>query len=324
MSGLNAVTIDDDDDFNELNYTKATKNDTTPYIVYHNDIKFKNHRTIDPNRAIWASDEVKRDFLQKDTDSIDYRVEECIREKCQIIDLSHMSNTCFEEFMKHRMFRYLISKIQHIFAKDSKLTKLPSLVCFTNLLTLDVSTNQLIELPELPTILEELIVNDNKLNAVNHYLPNLKRFDGSNNTICNFIYPKAIERINLNYNPIGIIAPGLDALYHLEIIGTKIAVIYQYKMLKFLDVSKTCIEKIPHMSKLIQFVCNDSSVSDISELTTIETAEIVRSNITRLHFIKSLKSIVVHSEPSIGLSKQYKLKQYKKNKNGVSELIMIN
>ena len=123
-----------DNDKKTMTDTKEKKSecDDIKYIVYRNDIKFKQHRSIDPSRALWASEDVKMDFM-KNTDSIDYRIDECVRENCNMIDLSHMSNTCFDEFIKHPAFYQLVTKVQHIFAKDCSLMRLPSLNCFTNL-----------------------------------------------------------------------------------------------------------------------------------------------------------------------------------------------
>ena len=97
-------------------YIKTIKSRDKQYPVYRNDIKFKKFRNIDPSMAIW-NDDVKHDYYNKDTDSVSYRIEECIREKSEMIDLSHMDEDCFINLFAHKMFPTIRVKIQHIFAK---------------------------------------------------------------------------------------------------------------------------------------------------------------------------------------------------------------
>ena len=104
--------------------------------------------------------------------------------------------------------------------KDCSLRNIPNLDCFTALLTLDLSCNRLTTLPVLSNTLEELIINDNRISEIPHELPNLLRFNGSDNVITKFNYPKNIERIHLKNNPISYIIK-LDYLYFLDISKTK-------------------------------------------------------------------------------------------------------
>jgi hypothetical protein len=297
------------------------KKDTRPYEVYRNDIKFRKQRNIDPTRAKW-SDDVKADFYSKDTDSIEYRVEECIREKYTMIDLSHMGENCFKELFSHKLFNTIRHKIQHIFAKESKLSVLPDLTCFTELQTLDLSTNVIEVLPNLPESLEELIVNDNRLTEIPHTLPKLLRMDASNNKIEKINFSKALERLHLKNNPISMI-PELPKLYHLDLSTTGIRHLHSLPKLRYLDVSYTEIQTIPAMTSLEHLLCNESSVSDISKLNDLHSLEITGSKIVRVQYFKNLMTLVYHAEQRLQLSKNYKILRMKISKANIAEITFV-
>ncbi|VBB17934.1 hypothetical protein YASMINEVIRUS_397 [Yasminevirus sp. GU-2018] len=297
------------------------KRDTRPYPVYRNDIKFRKHREVNPSRAIWTED-VASDFHNKDTDSIDYRIEECIREKYEMIDLSHMESDCFVNMMRHKAFPILCTKLQHIFAKDCNLEEVPDLTCFKALLTLDLSSNKLSELPKLPKTLEELIVNNNKLTSIKHDLPKLLRFNGADNNISVFNYSPTLERIHLKNNPISYV-PQLDNIYFLDIATTRITQLHPCKNLKWLDVSYTQIEALPEMDSLQHLSCNESNLKDISKLKNLHTMEMVRSQIERVPYFKDLFTMVYEFGSKFALSKHYSIKHVKKNKRDIVEITFL-
>lgn len=295
------------------------KKNTEPYPVYRNDIKFRHHRDIDPSRAVWSND-VKCDFSNKDTDSIDYRIEECIREKCEMIDLSHMTKDCFNLLLSHKTFPKIKTKLQHIFAKGCKLTSIPSLECCVSLLTLDLSCNQLTLLPTLPKTLEELIVNDNRITDIITDLPNLLRFNGDNNLISYINYSKKLERIHLKNNPIKII-PNFENLYFLDISTTKISKLYPCPNLKYLDISFTEIPELPAMDLIQVLVCTDSSLSDITNLKNLYNLDMVRSKINCLPYFKSLQKVCYEDGHRFRLSQHYSIKYSKKSKLNIVEIM---
>lgn len=297
--------------------------DTRPYPVYRNDIKFKNLRNINPSRAVW-DDDVKNDYYNKNTDFIDYRIEECIREKSEMIDISHMDSDCFVLLLSHKLFPKIKDKIQHIFAKDCNLKKVPNLDCFTSLLTLDLSCNKISSLPKLPETLEELIINDNRISEITHELPNLLRFNGADNVINKFNYPKNIERIHLKNNPITYIVK-LDKLYFLDISTTKITKLYPLQNLKYLDMTFTNIDILPEMYSLQILLCNDSYLTDITALKDLNTIDMIRTKIKYIPYFKSLQKIVYEKGAVFGISNQYKgkLKHIKQNKNDIIETSFV-
>ena len=289
------------------------------YTVYRNDIKFKKHRHIDPKCADWT-DDIKSAFYRYNTDSIEYRIQECIREKLETLDLSHMTHECFEDFMSHPKFREIRDKVQHIFAQSSNLSIIPNLHNFTNLLTLDLSNNRLTKINTLPTSLEELILNNNKLISLSHNLPNLKRLKITDNKITDIKLSNSLESTYLNNNPINNISQ-LDNIKYLNISNTDIKYIHSYPKLEILDCYHTKINSIPQMNKLKELNCSYSFISNIQELKHLETLEMINTNIDKLHYIHSLCTVKYHSNDKFKISNQYQLVSIKKNKKDINEII---
>lgn len=293
--------------------------DTRKYDVYRNDIKFRKQRNVDPSRANWNSD-VEKDFHEKDTDNIEYRIEECMREKFETLDLSHMSTNCFKLLMEHKQFKIIKKKVQHVFAQSSGIRALPSLTCLESLQTLDLSNNKLRELPELPESLEELILTNNRLVSIENDLPKLKRLNVANNKIDRINFSNSLESMYLNNNPIQRL-PRLSNLYYLNISTTKIQTLHQYPKLKYLDCQYTQIETVPVMQSLNYLVCNYSAVNDISALSGLESLEMIQTKIDHVHHIPSLYSLKYHADDKFRLSKRYKPYGVMKNKRDITEII---
>lgn len=307
-----------DDGSNKAFIDYDPEKDTRKYPVYRNDIKFRKHRGVDPSRAEW-DDDVKQDYQDKDTDSIEYRLEECKREKNETLDLSHMQEDCFEQLFSNKTFLSIRKIIQHIFAKDCNIRVLPNLSGLISLQTLDVSCNKLKKLPELPESLEELIVNDNRLSVIDNDLPKLLRFNGSDNMLTRINYSNSLERVHIKNNPIDVV-PKLSNLYFLDASITKVKKIHPMPKLKYLDISFTEIMIIPDMPCLEHLQCNESSVNDISIIKSLHSLEIVNAKIDRIHYMPNLYTVTYHDSNPIKLSKQFKIMHAKKNRTGINEI----
>jgi hypothetical protein len=291
------------------------------YPVYRNDIKYKKHRNIDVNRAVW-DDNVKNDFMNKDTDSIDYRIEECQREKYTMIDLSNMDENCLELLLKDKRINAFINTLEHIFVSNSCLNEVPDLSIFTKLKTLDISHNKITKINELPSSLEEFIANDNKLTVIKNDLPNLKRMDVGNNNITYINYGKNMESLNIHTNPIEYITE-MKYLYFLNIQNTKINNIPTYPRLKEFDCSYTNIEMIPKMPLLEILTCGHSDVKTIDEMPMLEFLEMINTNVKQINYMNKLKRLVMNKHEGMNISTKYKIQRIKKNKNDIIEILFL-
>jgi len=295
------------------------ENKTNNYEVYRNDIKYKKHRNIDPSKAIWDKD-VKSDYLDKDTDSLEYRLEECKRENYETLDLSNMDSDCFDNLLKHETYEKIKKSVNHIFANGSNLREIPDLDDYPKLITLDISDNDLIELPKLPKKIEELIINDNKIISSITDLPNLKRLEMRNNKINKIIKCDNLERLDAFNNPI-VILDKMKNLYYLDISRTKLKDINTYPKLTFLDCSYTDIKKIPKMEKLEELICNDSQVNDVMDIN-VEYLRIVNSKIDIIPYMDKLTRISHNNVSDLKVSKKYKISRIIKNKGNTFDILI--
>lgn len=296
--------------------------------IYRNDIKFRKHRNIDQSNADWADESIKHDYLNVDTDDIPYRLQDCERERNETLDISNLNiDNCFEKLFVTKKFQKVKTTIQHIFASNSGISVIPDLSELTSLITLDLSHNRLTSLPNLPKSLEELVINDNEIVSIEHNLPNLKRFVGTNNKIQKFNYDscsKSLEKFIINCNPINYIKK-IDNVYHLNISNTLINSIYTYPKLRYLDCSHTKIKKIPENNKLEDLITSYSDVNDIRDILSLHNLEIINTDVTVIHHMKNLSKLVCSSDlletKKIVISKHYILSHIKKNTQNVTELV---
>lgn len=298
---------------------KSEKKYTFSYHVHRNDLKYKHMRCIDPSRAIW-NDDVKEDFYNKNTDDIEYRIEEFIREKYQLLDLSYMDDKCFDLLQRHKMFDKVKKNVLYIFAQNSDLSVVPDLDNFEKLLVLDLADNKITKLPKLPITIEELILTNNELECIDHNMPNLKRLKINNNEIKELKYCDKLESLYANNNPINKI-PTMNELYYLNISSTKIKFIKSYPKLKYLDCSHSDISTIPAMDSLLTCICNYSSVNNISELKNLEILEMIESGISCVHYMDNLHSLKYNKDMKFKISKKYKIYGILKNKCDIIETV---
>jgi Leucine-rich repeat (LRR) protein len=289
------------------------------YMVYRNDIKYKKYRDIDPERAIWESEEVRDDFMKKDTDAIDYRVSECIREKYTMLDLSHMTETCVIELISHKEFPKIRDEVLHVFINNSQLMNIPDLDCFKKIRTLDLGNNELKKLPRLSETIRELNFRDNKIVHV-PILPHLEILVGDNNNIEEITLPLKIKIASIANNPLKKIhGEYFSNLEELDINRTNMEnITFKTKKLKKLNCEKTKIKTIPKMDDLKILMCDNSFVEDISSLNHLEELYQVGSNITRLHYIPTLKCLTFDKKKNaLKMSKYYKVRFANKNKDSI-------
>jgi Leucine-rich repeat (LRR) protein len=296
--------------------------DTRSYHVYRNDIKYRDKNDIDIERAIFENDDVKNDFMYGDTDTIDYRIKDCIREKFQVLDLAHMSSNVFALLKSHSSFDNIASKVEVLSANDCSIETLDDLSMFSNLISLNIGDNNLRKLPKLPNSLEELIIDNNKITLI-PYMSNLKRLRARNNHLRKIHYSDSMESLNLSKNPNLTELSPLSRLYHLEVGETGISDVPVCPNLKYLDLHETAVRSLPELPNLHILSCVRSELSDISKLTNLYSLVSTDSKLRRIHYMETLQTITYNSahQNDIRLSNRYRVHRIFRNKNDVIEAL---
>lgn len=292
------------------------------YTVYRNDIKNKKKNQIDPADVEWDGC-TEKDFEQ-DTDQIDYRISECVREKYDMLDLSNMSDRCFSDLIEHVEYKSIQMKLKHLFMSNSHLKNIPSLVDFVNLETLDLNNNLIDRLPVLPESLQELNIENNRLKHINQMFPNMKRLFCKNNLLENLVIASSMERIECSHNPLRTLRSfdgKYGGIYYMDCSNTLITEIPPMERLRQLDCSNTPLTKLPRIDSLKVLSSNDSGLEDITLLNSLESIAMVRNNINSLHYFASLQEITFEKSRNIMFSKKYRVKCLQENRNEIYKVI---
>jgi hypothetical protein len=296
------------------------RKDKRKYVVYRNDIKYKTKNKIDLDRAIFHDKETENDFMNCDTDDIDYRIKQCIIEKYQVLDLAHMDKNAFTKLTKHTEYNKIRNNVIVISANESNLSTLPDLSKFRNLISINLNHNNISTLPFLPDSLEELLIDNNQIEFIK-YLPNIKRIKARSNKLKKIEYNDKLRSLFLSNNPHLKHIDPLPNLYYLDISKTGICTIPQCKNLKFLDIDGTNIKTLPILNNLHILSCVRSSLGDISNLTSLYSLVSTDSNVRKLHYMDLMQQFSYNSDHKIQMSSKYKAHHIFKNKTGVIEVI---
>lgn len=285
-----------------------SENKKEKYVVYENDLKFKDQRHIDPDLADWHNDSVKEDF-GKDFDNVSARLKECEKSNFGYLDLSRLGLEKVPKFTAYKHYEKLKS-IKYLFLNDNRLITCDErIACFENLQVLDISFNQITTIVYLPKKLKELMCHDNLLREVcpiHNYLEildcsnnkiqilgkydNLKQLVCTNNRITEINTYSLLKRCICKENPITKINP----LYNLE----------------HFDCSNTGISgTIEDYPSLLMLICNFTKINTIKNLPKLESFEFIGCKM-KLPFIRTLKYVLCHDyENTLEISNKYKVSQ---------------
>jgi Leucine-rich repeat (LRR) protein len=217
-------------------------NSMDTYVVYKNDLKYRKFRDIDSKNIECANEDTERlfDDIQNnkiDTDTIDYRVNECVRNNYYDIDLNHLNLSHLPKLPDD-----LKKNLKCLFIFDNNLTEI-DLSGFKNLEILDISNNNINSIKNIPDTLEELFCKNNKLSD----LPDMKNIRRVN---CSF---NSIQSIKNNYPNLTILDCSNNSIHKIQNIvslkklfasNNQITKIPNFKNLDFLDISNNRIDTI--------------------------------------------------------------------------------
>jgi Leucine-rich repeat (LRR) protein len=299
---------------------EKSEEDRSKYIVYRNDIKFKNYRKIDPEKAIWASDNVKKDFMKYDTDKLEYRLKECRREKYQLLDLSHTTPDVVNEFFSSDFYKRHIDDIQHLCMSHSNLSELPDLHNLINLETVDISANDLTEIPKLPGSILELIANDNKIESLNKdkEMNNLTVLNVSHNRIKKIPKLKKVRKLNISHNRITTLSDSYPNVVEFICDNNKnIIQLPGMPKVESLDCSDTKVTQIFDYMNLKYIIWNRCNINKLKRVPQLDTLEIIDTNLDNLDYFPNLKTLYFSKSTKFLISDEYTVKSTHMNKKNI-------
>lgn len=258
-------------------------------FIYKNDLKF--NENLDIESSEFESDAVKSIYNNfKSKPKIELRIEDTKMENYRYLDLSKLEiddNYLVQLFELKRII-HILSKIEFLDLSNNKLTKLPNLKKYPNILYLNVSFN-LIEQDIHDDNLIELTCHNNLIKSIKSI--KLTHLNASNNLIDKLDTPN-IKILIVSYNKINWI-PSYINLVYLECIENR-------------------INKIDNMLELEELYIGNNNLSNIKNMPKLKVLNCVRNPIDKIKYFPNLKTLM---SSTCKVSSQYILSNMEKIKS---------
>jgi len=276
------------------------------YLVYENDLKFKNSLEFNLNVDKINNDENNvKSLLNTNLETLDYRINECIKHKYDYLDLSYL-NLDKLPILDIK----LVEQIKHLFINNNKLNGEINLTMFKLITTLDIANNNITKII-LPNSLEELKCSDNNLTELIG-APNLQRLNCVNNKLITLDKYIKLTILESSYNKLSNINKLIN-LQKLIINDNPLNYLCLSNNLIYLDMSNTLITDtivLNNMTNLKYLIANNTKIKNIPILNNLIHLEIINTPIEKLYFYKNIDIILFSANLTKCVSNKYKSHNY--------------
>lgn len=282
--------------------------DSDTISIYENDLKYKKYNNIDPKRVY--------NINKTDKDTIEYRINECINDDSITLDLSHLDLSEFPPAAEVSVS--IVNNLKYLFISENKIQILKDLSYLNYLLVIDISNNNLTQLPKLPENIEELLIRDNNISDISSLVnyDYLRRFDCTKNNIKDIPQIDSLNILICDNNQIcGI--PKLKNLVKLFCSHNTITNIYPISDLEILECNSNNLTKLDGFKNLRELYCCKNSITDIKNLNKIEIIHCYKTLITMMPYMNTLQELLCDHRDSFMLSKNYTLVNSEVYKNKI-------
>ena len=267
---------------------------------------------------------LKKELYNKENktinDKLEYRIKLCENENYDHIDLSNLENNLINAFFITDFYLKNCHKIKHLFMSNSNIYIIPDLSKMINLETIDLSHNNIDEIPtNFPKSVTELILNNNFIKSIEIDLNNLIRLDCSNNKLRKINNLNNIEKLDISKNDIYTMEDEYKKLIDLNCEHTKIIQLPNLPAVEKINCSNTKISHIFDCMKLKILVCNNCNLHLLERIPMLETLECINTKLQDLNYFPNLKLILLN-KLDISLSKEYKILNALKNNKNIFEI----
>lgn len=271
------------------------------YIIYKNDLKFKEDRNLDINKIDWEQNNIKH-LMKIDHDSIEYRLKESKNTNFIDLDLEMMKLTSLPTFLNNNIFLNL----KHLFLPNNNLTGKIDISYLKNLEILDLTSNSINEIIIPQSLIELSACNNNMTQFIGNN--KLKRLKISNNKVSELNIPETIEILEINNNLIKQFNfSKYKELRRLIIFTNPLKNILLPINSTYVDMSDTNLEKIENLHKTEHLVLNNCKfIRDLPQSDNIKTLELVGTEINKLYFYKNYELILLQLNLTKNISSKYK------------------
>ncbi len=279
------------------------------YVIYHNDLKFKTLRNLDPEKIEWNSKEIEKLYYNENLDTIDYRLKECETNNYEYFDLSHLNLKKMPEINKN-----IKKRIKYLFLNNNELENIGDLRDYENLEVLDISNNNITYIHYLPSKLMELCCKYNNVTEIQN-LEYLKILDCSMNKLKNLGHYPELEILFCSNNKISSI-PNFTKLKKIICNNNNIREIQIYNNLVYLECSNNPIIKIDKSPHILDLICRNTQIKKLPTcLNNLKYLEIFENKIEILEHYPKLKELYCDIDGIKNISEKYVIHNYKQYDN---------
>jgi len=258
-------------------------------FIYKNDLKFNEELNMKKGEFEFESDAVKSIYNNfKNKPKIELRIEDSKMENYRYLDLSKLEidDKYLIQLFELKKITNILNKIEFLDLSNNKITLIPNLKKFQNIIYLNVSFN-LIEQNIQDDNLIELTCHNNKIQSISS--KKITHLNASNNLIESINIPN-IKILIISYNKINWIASYIDLKY-LECIDNNIKKIDNMLKLEELYVGNNNINLISNMPKLKVLNCVQNPIEKISYFPNLKTLMSSTCNVSSQYIFSSMEKI---------------------------------
>lgn len=238
-------------------------------LIYKNDLKFNNNLNLQESE--FESDNIKLMYNNfKNKPKIELRIEDSKIENYAYLDLSKLEidDLHLLKLFKLKIIIDLLKQIEFLDLSNNNLTQLPDLFNYPNILYLNVSFNN-IEQHILDNNLIELTCHNNKIKSIKS--DKLTHLSASNNQIDLLDIPE-IKILIISYNNLNWIP--------------------NYINLKYLECIQNQINKIDNMLELEELYIGNNNLVSIKNMPKLKILNCVNNPINKINYFPKLKTLM--------------------------------
>lgn len=264
-----------------------SNNEKNTCFIYKNDLKF--NENLDIESSEFESDVVKSIYNNfKSKPKIELRIEDSKMENYRYLDLSKLEidDNYLIKLFELKRINHILSKIEFLDLSNNKLTKLPNLKKYPNILYLNVSFN-LIDQDVCDDNLVELTCHNNFIKSIQSN--KLTHINASNNIISTLDTPNA-KILIISYNKINWI-PSYINLVYLECIDNHIKQIDNMLELEELYIGNNNLSNIKNMPKLKVLNCVGNPIDKIKYFPNLKTLMSSTCKVSSQYILSNMEKI---------------------------------
>ncbi len=288
------------------------------YIVYENDLKYKNFSNLDKSKIIFNDESVKKKFESNiNQNTLELRFNDCKKENYLVLDLKYMDLKELPEFPD-----YLYSDLRELYLGNNNLDDscLDKINKFKKLQVIELSYNKFKNLISLPNTLVELVATHNEISILPQNLDYVSVINVDSNLIRSVPSYPELTILNCDNNKVAKLGE-YPKLKKLLCANNRLTEIINYPKLSYLDANTNQITKIKNCSLIRDLLISNNPLTELpSNFEKIKYLDLINTKISNLVYYKTLEELIANKNQIDKLDSNYKLSDARIHKDRLLNL----